>query len=89
MSALKTACPFPSGVRIDVIEYLEHLLKDTLSSDGLSQSQYDALVSTITPPADDEDEKDKVSYQQILLFLKPNVLVFLFSVASLLRQPLL
>ena len=87
MSALKTACPFPSGVRIDVIQYLEHLLKETLSSDGLSQSQYDTLVSTITPPADDEDEKDKVSFQQILQFLRPNVLLCCFSVASLLRQP--
>ncbi len=71
-------CTLSSGVKADVREYVMLFQKDSLGYDGqsaLSQSQYDSLVSTIAlpanPPANEEEEKEKASIQQIVNFLRP------------------
>jgi hypothetical protein len=78
VAAIEAACTLSSGVKTDVIEYLTHSPKKTLGYDGMSTLS----KSLVSPPADtpvnEEEEKEKIPYQQIINFLRPKAVKVYF-----------
>ena len=68
---LTAACEIRSAIRNDVVDYLNSLPDGALGSDGLSQSQYSDLVQNLYVPVLEDYDEEKLSYQQIIDFLKP------------------